>query len=130
MPRKKILFAEDDEALKTMLARQLESAGYDLVIASDGREALRLVDADPPDLMILDIMLPGLSGFDVLRHVKGKFPDVKTIMVTAYGDLKNAMEARRLGADDFVSKPYEIPDLLFSIERLLYNHSLDQHSRS
>ena len=87
--------------------------------AADGEDAVRALGAAQFDLLLLDIKMPKLNGFEVLKYVKEKHAEVKVIMLTGFADLKNAIESKKLGADDFVSKPYDLVDLLSTIERVL-----------
>lgn len=120
MPEKsRILVVDDEEALRTVLSTELASEGYEVSTAADGGEAIDLVKDNNYDLVLLDIKMPNVDGFEVLKYVKGNKPDVKVIMLTGFADLKNAIESKRLGAEDFVSKPYDLVDLLTTIERVL-----------
>ncbi len=120
MPEKnRILVVDDEEALRTVLSTELSSEGYEVSTAADGSEAIDLVKGNNYDLVLLDIKMPNVDGFEVLKYVKGNKPDIKVIMLTGFADLKNAIESKRLGAEDFVSKPYDLVDLLTTIERVL-----------
>lgn len=120
MPEKnRILVVDDEEALRTVLSTELSSEGYEVSTAADGSEAIDLVKDNTYDLVLLDIKMPNVDGFEVLKYVKGNKPDIKVIMLTGFADLKNAIESKRLGAEDFVSKPYDLVDLLTTIERVL-----------
>lgn len=120
MPEKnRILVVDDEEALRTVLSTELSSEGYEVSAASDGGEAIEMVKGNDYDLVLLDIKMPNVDGFEVLKFVKGTKPDIKVIMLTGFADLKNAIESKRLGAEDFVSKPYDLVDLLTTIERVL-----------
>ncbi len=114
-----VLIADDDLEMNTMLRDQLLARGFQVYTAPDGVDTLKKIEREPIDILVLDIMMPRMGGFPVLKHVKEKFPHMKVVVLTGYGDLANAMEAKRLGADDFVGKPYQLEDLLFSFERLL-----------
>jgi two-component system, NtrC family, nitrogen regulation response regulator NtrX len=120
MPEKnRILVVDDEEALRTVLSTELSSEGYEVSTASDGHDAIELVKDNNYDLVLLDIKMPNVDGFEVLKFVKGVKPEIKVIMLTGFADLKNAIESKRLGAEDFVSKPYDLVDLLTTIERVL-----------
>ncbi len=120
MPEKnRILVVDDEEALRTVLSTELSSEGYEVSTAGDGSEAIDLVKENTYDLVLLDIKMPNVDGFEVLKYIKGGKPDIKVIMLTGFADLKNAIESKRLGAEDFVSKPYDLVDLLTTIERVL-----------
>jgi len=120
MPEKsKVLVVDDEDALRTVLSSELASEGYDVGTASDGDLALAEVEKGKYDLVLLDIKMPHMNGFEVLKHIKEKHPKTKVIMLTGFADLKNAIESKKLGAEDFVSKPYDLVDLLTTIERVL-----------
>lgn len=117
--KKKILVVDDEDALRTVLSSELAGEGYDVETASDGDEAITVVQAKPFDLVLLDIKMPKVDGFEVLKFLKSKYPNIKVIMLTGFADLKNAIESKKLGAEDFVSKPYDLVDLLTTIERVV-----------
>jgi DNA-binding NtrC family response regulator len=120
MPEKnKILVVDDEDALRTVLSGELASEGYDVRTATDGDDAIANLQKDGFDLVLLDIKMPRMNGFEVLKFVKEKYPKTKVVMLTGFADLKNAIESKKLGAEDFVSKPYDLVDLLTTIERVL-----------
>ena len=120
MPEKRrILVVDDEDALRTVLSGELVSEGYDVRTAADGDEAVTSLQKENFDLILLDIKMPRMNGFEVLKFVKEKFPKTKVVMLTGFADLKNAIESKKLGAEDFVSKPYDLVDLLTTIERVL-----------
>ncbi|HTX17500.1 MAG TPA: response regulator [Bacteroidota bacterium] len=114
-----ILVVDDEDALRTVLSSELESEGYVVATAGDGDEAISVLQGKMFDLVLLDIKMPRVDGFEVLRFIKEKYPATKVIMLTGFADLKNAIESKKLGAEDFVSKPYDLVDLLTTIERVL-----------
>ncbi|MEX0736582.1 MAG: response regulator [Bacteroidota bacterium] len=120
MPQKnRILVVDDEDALRTVLSSELEGEGYKVASAADGSEAIEILKKDEFDLILLDIKMPNVDGFEVLKFVKETHPDTKVIMLTGFADLKNAIESKKLGAEDFVSKPYDLVDLLTTVERVL-----------
>jgi len=120
MPNKNcILVVDDNNSLRRVLSKELSENGYVVLTAANGREAINLVEDEKIDLVLLDIKMPELDGFEVLKYIKRKFPLVKVIMLTAYADLKNAMKSKKLGADDFASKPFDLADLFSTIDRVL-----------
>jgi DNA-binding NtrC family response regulator len=124
MSKPKVLVVDDEEALRFLLASELEAEAFEVQSAGDGDEAIDLVrkkseQADRFDVVLLDIKMPRVDGFEVLKYVKSNIPETKVIMLTAYADVKNAIESLRLGASDFVSKPYDLDDILTSINRAL-----------
>jgi DNA-binding NtrC family response regulator len=117
--RSTILVVDDEDALRTVLSGELANEGYDVKAAADGDEAIGEVEKTPFDLVLLDIKMPRMNGFEVLKFIKEKHAKTKVVMLTGFADLKNAIESKKLGADDFVSKPYDLVDLLTTIERVL-----------
>jgi two-component system cell cycle response regulator DivK len=117
----KILLVEDDEMNRDMLSRRLERRGYHVVIAVDGRQGLRLAQAEAPDLILMDMSLPGLDGWEAARQLKAA-PTTQAIPILALtahamaGDREKAIEA---GCDDYDTKPIEFPRLLGKIQALL-----------
>ncbi len=117
--KNKILVVDDEDALRTVLSGELVSEGYEVRTASDGDEAISGLQKETFDLVLLDIKMPRVNGFEVLKFIKEKHPKTKVVMLTGFADLKNAIESKKLGAEDFVSKPYDLVDLLTTIERVL-----------
>jgi len=117
--KSRILVCDDEEALRTILSTELAGAGYEVASAADGEEGITQVTNQKFDLVLLDIKMPKKDGFEVLKFIKKDHPDVKVIMLTGFADLKNAIESKKYGAEDFVSKPYDLVDLLTTIERVL-----------
>ena len=114
-----ILVVDDEDALRTVLSAELNSEGYDVGTAADGVEALAELQKKNYDLALLDIKMPNMNGFEVLKVIKEKYAGTKVIMLTGFADLKNAIESKKLGAEDFVSKPYDLVDLLTTIDRVM-----------
>jgi CheY-like chemotaxis protein len=114
-----ILVVDDDEALRKTLTLILEDEGYPVVAAADGFEAMELVQKQTFDLVLLDIVMPSISGFDVLKFIKEKTPSTAVVMITAFSELKLAVDAKKLGASDFVAKPFMTRDLLDTIDQAL-----------
>ena len=115
----RILVVDDEDPLRTILSTELTNAGYEVATAQEGGEAIQKIQNAQYDLILLDIKMEPVDGFEVLKFVKKDFPKIKVIMLTGFADLKNAIESKRLGAEDFVSKPYDLVDLLTTIERVL-----------
>ncbi len=117
----KILLVEDNEMNRDMLSRRLQKRGYEVVIAVDGQQGVTLAQSEAPDLIVMDMSLPVLDGWEATRQLKAAPATraVPIIALTAHamsGDRERAMEA---GADDFDTKPVELPRLLEKIEALL-----------
>jgi DNA-binding NtrC family response regulator len=119
--KNRILVVDDEEALRMVLSSELEGEGYKVKSAADGREAISILTSNEFDLVLLDIKMPNVDGFEVLKFSKERWPNTKIVMLTGFADLKNAIESKKLGAEDFISKPYDLVDLLTTVERVLTN---------
>jgi len=121
MPKKVLLIVEDEESLVELLKFRFEASGYDVETALDGEEGISKIKKLRPDLVILDIMMPKMHGYDVCRLAKAneETRDIPIIMLTAHAQKKDIEEARECGADTFIPKPFEPKDLLEKIEKFL-----------
>lgn len=114
-----ILVVEDDAKIARLLELELIHAGYEVEVAHDGRSGLDRVLAGRVDLMLLDVMLPQMSGLEVVRRVKEEHPLLPVLMVTARGDRYDKVSGLDLGADDYITKPFEMEELLARIRAFL-----------
>jgi len=126
MKRNKILVVDDEHLIRWSLEQNLKKQGYEVVTAGTGEDALRLVREEQPDLVLLDIQLPGISGIDVLEKIKDHDEDIIVIMVTANSGLENAVRAMRLGAYDYVNKPFNLEELSIVVRKALDSSDLKQ----
>ena len=118
---KRILIAEDERNIAESLRFLLTRAGHDVCLAADGEEALAMLRRDPPDALVLDLMLPGCSGFDILKELRAD-PDTRTLpvlMLTAKGQANDRLTAEGLGVDAFVTKPFANDEVVATVARLL-----------
>ncbi len=117
----KILVAEDEKQIADMIAFKLTNSGHEVIRAQDGEQAMKLAKHDIPDLIMLDAMMPGLSGFEVLRRLKADstLRSVPVIMVTAKGHERDVLNGLRAGADDYVVKPFSLKELAARVELAL-----------
>ena len=115
----KILVVDDEDALRTIVHHELQSHGYEVHEAEDGEVALQKLDSTRFDLVILDIYMPNIDGMEVLRKIREKKIMTKVIMLTGVNELKIARESVALGANDFITKPYDFKNLLACINRVL-----------
>jgi DNA-binding response OmpR family regulator len=117
--KKKILVVDDEDALRTVLSDQLQEQGYDVSSAADGGIAIEMLRVEYFDLVLLDLKMPNIDGYEVLHYVKRKHPITKVIILTGFADLKNALDSMGSGADHFLGKPYELSDLLLAIKSVI-----------
>ncbi len=120
-PPARVLVVEDEPDIAALVAYQLAHAGYQVRTANDGREALAVVASDPPDLILLDLMLPGTSGTDVLRVLRSRKETAQTpvIVLTARGGEDDRVEGFELGADDYIAKPFSPKELVLRVKAVL-----------
>ena len=117
----KILVAEDEPSLYTLLEFRLHLLGHEILRANDGEQALALVESNRPDLVILDVMMPVMGGFQVLRKLKDdeRTNSIPVIMLSAKGQEKHIITGLERGADDYITKPFGFPDLVDRINGVL-----------
>lgn len=123
----KILLIEDEEGLVLTLTDRLTSENFDVVSRTDGESGLKTALAENFDLIILDVMLPKKSGFDVCRDLRAKEIETPVLMLTAKGETFDKVLGLKLGADDYLTKPFEIAELQARIEALLRRSAKDAH---
>ena len=114
----KILIVDDEENIRGLLQEVLQAVGYQTFEATSGAQAIHLFEAESPDLVILDISMPGLSGFQVLRRLR-LTSEIPVIMLSARIDPIDKVESLQLGADDYITKPFEIEEMTARIEAVL-----------
>ena len=124
MKLNKILVVDDEHLIRWSLEQNLKKQGYDVITAGTGEDALRLAREQQPDLILLDIQLPGISGIEVLEKIKEFDDEIIVVMLTAHGGLETAVNAMRLGAHDYVSKPFNLDELSIIIKKALENCDL------
>ncbi|MGD0315014.1 MAG: sigma-54 dependent transcriptional regulator [Xanthobacteraceae bacterium] len=124
----RILVVDDEEIVIRSCLRILEGNGYEIDVAHDGHDALRKVESNTYDVMILDIMMPNLGGMEVLRRVKETHPDIDVIMITGLSQIDTAVQAMKLGAFDYISKPFEPDELKLVVQRARERRQLLQEN--
>jgi two-component system OmpR family response regulator/two-component system copper resistance phosphate regulon response regulator CusR len=113
-----ILVVEDDAGLARRIASTLTEAGHDPIVVHDGEKALDKTKAAPFDLIVLDIILPGMDGFEVLRHLRAQHLASRVLMLTARGELNDRVTGLQLGADDYLPKPFAMGELVARVNAL------------
>lgn len=114
-----VLIVEDDATIARFVELELQHAGFGVLRAGDGATAIELLESNDVDLVILDLMLPGIDGIDVARYIRKKGSDVPILMLTARAETHDVVSGFDAGADDYLRKPFEIPELLSRIRALL-----------
>jgi len=116
--RPRILIVDDDPVIRKFVRANLEARDYQTLMAADGAEALEIIEREQPDLLILDIMMPGIDGFEVCRRLR-EWSQIPIIMLSARGDVADKVECLNLGADDYLTKPFGVEELLARVKAVL-----------
>jgi DNA-binding response OmpR family regulator len=124
--KKRILIVEDDESISLGLRMNLEAEGYDVQVAADGEEGLGLATSGAVDLVILDVMLPRVNGFEVVRQLRAKHATVPVIMLSARGAEMDKVMGLELGAEDYITKPFGLAELLARVKAVLRRDGLSR----
>ncbi len=125
----RVLIADDEEAARRSLGQILSEDGYEVFLASDGEEALRLVAEQSPDILLSDLRMPRLDGHELLTRVRQGYPDVALVIMTAHGTIRSAVKAVQEGAEDYLTKPIDVEDLERILERILKKRRLIAETR-
>lgn len=121
----KVLLVDDEQELATTLCERIEMRGLDAAVAFNGQQALEALKKWVPDVMVLDLRMPGIDGMEVLERVKKQIPQIQVIILTGHGSEKDEEQARRLGAFDYFQKPVDVETLVQKI-RKAYRLKADQ----
>ena len=124
--RKRILIVEDDESISLGLRMNLEAEGYEVQVAADGEDGLTRAAASGTDLVILDVMLPKMNGFEVVRQLRAKQATVPVIMLSARGAEMDKVMGLELGAEDYITKPFGLAELLARVKAVLRRDGLSR----
>jgi two-component system alkaline phosphatase synthesis response regulator PhoP len=116
--KRKLLIVEDEEAIRFLLRQNMEYEGYEVLEAGDGEEGLRLAESSAPDLILLDLMLPKMSGMEVCKRLRATGNAVPIIMLTARGEQMDKVIGLKTGADDYITKPFDVLELGARIEAI------------
>jgi two-component system alkaline phosphatase synthesis response regulator PhoP len=125
----KILLVEDEQSLMLVLKDRLKDEGYEILATGDGDQAFQLARTEEIDLIILDVMLPGKNGFDICRDLRKLSIDTPILMLTAKSQVNDRIQGLKLGADDYLPKPFEVLELLARVEALLRRARPDENNR-
>jgi len=124
-----ILVVDDEPSIIQTLDGILSDEGFDVLTASNGYEALKIIDAESPDLILLDIWMPGIDGIETLKEIKKDNPFIQVIMITGHGTIETAVKATKLGAFDFIEKPLSIDKIIVAISNALNYRRLEEENR-
>ena len=124
-----VLVVDDEANILEALQKVLTKEGLEVLTAGNGRQALEILRRQPVRVMITDLRMPGMTGDDLLKAVKAITPEVEVIVMTAYGTIENAVEAMKLGAYDFVSKPLKRASVVSAVRKALDKHALVAENR-
>lgn len=133
----RILVVDDEDSVRSLLQKVLRKNGYEATVASNGQQALDCFRTQDFELALLDIGLPDISGMDLLEQISGEFPGTTVLMATGLADVDVAVESMKRGADDYLTKPFNIDDMLIRVEKALerrylavlakdYHHKLEE----
>ena len=125
-----VLVIDDDPGIRDYLETLATRQGYGVYTAADGETALASLDDTTPDLITLDAVLPGMDGLETLRRIKQRLPEVPVIMLSGHGQARTIVEAMRLGATDFLRKPFEVEELELAFRKALENRALEEEVKS
>ena len=128
MEKKPILIVDDEKNIRLIMSQALKPLGMPVHTAANGEEALQKLGEEPAGLVFLDLNMPGLDGMEVLRQIKERWPNVRVIMITAHGTIASAVEAMKLGAVDFLQKPFSPGDIRALATQVLEREALQEES--
>ena len=115
----KVLYVDDEDTLRFLVKEQLSAEGFDVMVAEDGNAAVECMREQAFDVVLLDILMPGLDGFSVLKEIKKRPKPPRVIMLTGVSQMSSAVESLKNGANDYITKPYDLKDLVSCINRVL-----------
>src|SRR5215210_1030197 len=125
-----IIIVDDEQSYRQLLTLVFEDSGNAIRTAMNGRQALALIDEDPPDVIISDVKMPDMDGIQLLRAVRETHPDLGVILMTAFASVETAREAFKLGADDFIQKPFDVDELKLIVKKTLEKQALIDENRA
>ena len=116
-----VLIVDDEEELVTTIAERLQIRGIKAQTATDGETALKMIEANPPQVVVLDVMMPGLGGIEILQRMNAQNLKIPVILLTGYGSTEQGMEGMKLGAFDYLMKPCDLNNLIGKIQEAVIN---------
>lgn len=128
--KSRVLVVDDEESIREFLDIMLRKEGYEVTMAEDGQKALDIIKKKSFDLVISDLQMPNLTGIELLRQVRDSYPDLLFMMITAFGTTETAVEAMKLGAYDYITKPFKIDEVRINIANALRSRNLEVENRT
>src|SRR6185436_1309120 len=120
----RILFADDEKSLQEFMRSELPRLGHEVTVCPDGRAAMKALEKGTFDAAILDLRMPGMNGIEVLEHLKKVSPDTEAVMMTGHASMETAVEAMRLGAADYITKPCKLTELEVLLQKVCERRDL------
>ena len=128
--KSRVLVVDDEESIREFLEIMLRKEGYEVTCAEDGQKALEIIKKKTIDLVISDLQMPNMTGIELLRHVRDQYPEMLFMMITAFGTTDTAVEAMKLGAYDYITKPFKIDEVRLNIANALRSKNLEVENRT
>src|SRR4051795_12494631 len=125
-----ILIVDDEQSYRQLLSLVFEGDGHTVRTAMNGRQALELLQAEPADVIISDVKMPDMDGIEMLRAVRETLPDIGVVLMTAFASVETAREAFKLGADDFITKPFDVEELKLIVKKIIERQALIDENRA
>ncbi|MGZ3745305.1 MAG: sigma-54-dependent transcriptional regulator, partial [Pseudobdellovibrionaceae bacterium] len=127
--KSRILVVDDEESIREFLEIMLKKEGYEITLAEDGQKAKDLLAKKSFDMVISDLQMPHVTGIELLKHVKETAPEIVFMMITAFGTAETAVEAMKMGAYDYITKPFKIDEVRLNIHNALRSRNLEVENR-
>jgi len=125
----KILVVDDEEIMRNLLDKLLSIEGYNILTAVDGQDALEVIAKENVDLVVSDMKMPRMDGFELLKNLRNNYPDIGVVIMTGYGDTYTVKDALLLGADEYLSKPFKRLELLSVVEKAYWRYLSNKSSQ-
>ena len=119
MDKRRILVIDDEAIVRVSCERMLRPEGYDVVVTPKGTDAIELLEREKFDLVLTDLKMPDMDGLEVLKHIKEKWPEIIVIIITGYGTISTAVQAIKMGAYEYIEKPFTPEDILNAVRKAL-----------
>lgn len=129
MMKPRILVVDDEESIREFLDIMLRKEGYEVTCVEDGAKAQEMLKKKSVDMIISDLQMPNVTGIELLKHVKDNYPEILFMLITAFGTTESAVEAMKMGAYDYITKPFKIDEVRINIANALRSRNLEVENR-